>query len=590
MVTGMFRKSLRSISLVFRYARVPAVLKLFQIGLTAALTPLSIYFTQRIIDAAVGVIARRAAWDALVPWVTLLLISLLFFNAIGGGFLDGILYITIRRRLNVGMTPDVLDKFRRLDYACFEDKDVLDTLRRMSSDPQYAVFQLFLTVLGVMESAACVAGAAAIFSQAGWWFAAGFAALLVPMIWLDFKAADMMNTMINNQSADERMMHYLGGLLSNKAPLFELKVFRAAGYIVEKWRGISDAVLATRLKTTIRSQKYFLISTILFKCWSFFIVIGLVSAIAGGRITVGLFAALITSTWAVLENADRLSHTVQNLRERHLLMEHYYKFMSLPEISEDGVSLASATPHIVFENVVFSYPKTAAKVLDGVSFEIGQNERVAIVGENGAGKSTIVKLLCKLYKPDGGRILVNGTDIRDVGSAALRRVFSVVFQDFYEYSFTLRENVAFGDISKIGDDGALNEALKMGQADGIADLDAPLGRLEDSGTDISGGQWQRIAVARACLPDSSFVILDEPAAALDPFAESNMYAGFAEIMKNRGCILISHRLASAKMAEKIVVLSGGAVAETGSHGELMSAGGLYARMYESQSAWVKPSG
>jgi len=581
----MFRKSLKSISLVFRYARGPAVIKLAQIGLSAALAPLSIYFTQRIIDAAAAAIAHGGDWNALVPWVALLLSSLLFYNAIGGGFLDGILYITIRRRLNTGMTPDILEKFRRLDYACFEDKDVQDTLQRMSSDPQDKVFQLFLTILGVMESAAGVAGAAIIFSQAGWWFAAGFAGLLVPMIWLDFKAADMMNTMFNNQSADERMMHYLGGLLSNKAPLFELKIFRAAGYIAKKWRVISDKVLTDRVKTTIKSQKYFLISTILFKCWSFFIVIGLVSAIAGGRITVGLFAALITSTWAVLENADRLSHTVQNLRERHLLMEHYYKFMSLPEISENGVSLAGTTPHIAFENVVFSYPKTAAKVLDGVSFEIGQNERVAIVGENGAGKSTIVKLLCRLYKPDSGRILVNGADIQTVSAAALRGVFSVVFQDFCKYSFTLRENVAFGDLAKIGDEGALKAALAMGQADGIAELDAPLGKLEEGGTDLSGGQWQRIAVARACLPDSAFVILDEPAASLDPVAESNMYGSFAEILKNRGCIMISHRLASARMADKIVVLSGGVAAETGSHGELTRAGRLYARMYESQSTW-----
>jgi ABC-type multidrug transport system fused ATPase/permease subunit len=266
-------------------------------------------------------------------------------------------------------------------------------------------------------------------------------------------------------------------------------------------------------------------------------------------------------------------------------MEHYYKFLSLPEIQNDGVQLTGEPPHIVFENVVFAYPNTDAKILNGVSFDVKQGERVALVGENGAGKSTIVKLLCRLYKPDSGRILINGTDIQSVEAASLRRVFSVVFQDFCKYTLTLRENVAFGDLSKLHDDNAIRAALKMGLADGIAGLDTPLGKLEENGADISGGQWQRIAVARACLPDSAFVILDEPTASLDPVAESNMYHSFAEVLKNRGCIMISHRLASARMADKIIVLSEGVVSEMGGHADLMAAGGLYSRMFVSQSAW-----
>jgi ABC-type multidrug transport system fused ATPase/permease subunit len=518
-----------------------------------------------------------------------LLLFALFFSSVGGGFLNGILYISIRRRLNIGMTPDIVEKFKRLDYACFEDKDVQDTLQRMSSDPQDKVFQLFLTILGVIECMIGVAGAALIFAQAGWWFVVGFAGLLVPMIWLDFKAASMMNTMFNNQSADERMMHYLGGLLSNKSSLYELKVFRATGYIVVKWRGISNAVLNDRLKTTIRAQKYFLLSIIFFKCWSFFVTISLVSSVAGGYITIGLFTALTISTCSVLGNADTLSKTVQKLRQQYLMMEHYYKFISLPEIIGHGEPLTDAPPRIVFENVAFAYPKTDVNILNGVSFEVSRGERVALVGENGAGKSTIIKLLCRLYKPDSGRILINGMDIQSVDAAALRRVFSVVFQDFCKYTLTLRENVAFGDLSKLDDDSALYGALTMGRADGIAELDAPLGKLEENGVDISGGQWQRIAVARACLPGSAFIILDEPTASLDPVAESEMYHGFAEVLKNRGCIMISHRLASARMADKIVVLSGGIVTETGSHDELMSSGGLYARMFESQSAWYASS-
>jgi ATP-binding cassette, subfamily B, bacterial len=160
-----------------------------------------------------------------------------------------------------------------------------------------------------------------------------------------------------------------------------------------------------------------------------------------------------------------------------------------------------------------------------------------------------------------------------------------VFQDFCKYTLTLRENVAFGDLEKLHDDEALHGALAMGLAEKQADLDAQLGKLEETGTDLSTGEWQRIALARACLPDSAFVILDEPTASLDPIAESKMYHSFAKVLYNRGCIMISHRLASARLADKIVVISSGVVAENGSHAQLIKKGGLYARMYSAQSAW-----
>ncbi len=363
----MFRKSVKSISIMFKYAPWLTLIKLLQISLSAVLAPLSIYFTQRIIDTLSDIINNGERWNGLTIWIGFLLFSM-FFSSVGSGFLNGILYIAIRRRLNTGMTSDIIGKFKRLDYACFEDKDVQDTLERMSSDPQDKVFQLFLTVTGVIECVIGVIGATLIFSQAGWWFTVVFAALLVPMIWLDFKAADIMNTMFNNQSTDERMLHYLGGLLSSKSSLFELKIFRATDYIAKKWRRLADTVLDIRVKTTVRSQKYFLLSTILFKCWSFFIVLGLVSTVISGNITIGLFTALIASTGSVLENADLLSHTVQNLRARYLLMEHYYKFLSLPEMEDGGEQLTNSTPHILFDNVTFTYPKTETMILNFTSF------------------------------------------------------------------------------------------------------------------------------------------------------------------------------------------------------------------------------
>ena len=186
--------------------------------------------------------------------------------------------------------------------------------------------------------------------------------------------------------------------------------------------------------------------------------------------------------------------------------------------------------------------------------------------------------------------MINGTNIRELSVTELKKVYSVVFQDYATYSLSLRENIAFGDVEKLDDDNAIIEAIRDGLSTEILEnlkynLDANLGKLEEDGVDLSGGQWQRIAISRACLSNSAFVILDEPTAALDPIAENEMYQAFSALLAKRGCIMISHRLASAKLADTIFVLKDGIVAEKGTHENLMDQKGLYEYMFNAQSGW-----
>ncbi len=582
----MLKQSVRVIGIMLKYARLTTIIKLIQLLASALLTPLSIYFTQRLIDNIEPYINGRTTIEPLLLYGGLLLVSMFFVST--GGFFDSLLFIRIKHNLNQHLTPVVVGKFRRLDYACFEDNDTHDTIKRMSGTPQDNILNIFLNVTGVATIFITIIGSAVVFAQIGIWFMVGFLVLLLPMVWIDFKSANMMNAMFDKQSTDERRMHYYGNLLSDKASLYELRVFGSAGYILDKWRGITKTVLNERLRTTIKAQKQFLISTVLFKTWSFFIVFSLVYAIISGNVSIGLFAALIASTGTVLSSTESLSHSLDNVMRRILMIKHFDNFMSLPEIPDIQSGKKIQSPHIVFENVTFTYPKTDKHILNGVSFEIKPGERIALVGENGAGKSTIIKLLCRLYTPDSGRILINGTDIAELSQAQLRDVYSVVFQDFGSYHLMLRENVAFGAIGKLHDDNAIKTAMKQGLASGIGDnLDMHLGKLTEDGVDLSGGQWQRIAIARACIADSAFVILDEPTASLDPVAESEVYHSFAEVMKNKGAILISHRLASARICDRIIVLADGVVKESGSHDGLVNAGGRYARMWAAQSEWYK---
>ena len=586
----MIKDSFRSIYIIWKCARKPALFKICQSILTAVLTPMSIYFTQLLIDDielfAKGEIEFLHIFIGFIG----LMISLVFFAS--SGFFDQLIGISFQRSVNQNLTADIVQKFLTMEYWCFEDKEIADTINRMGGSPQNNILAISLNSLKCLTLLISIIGSALVFAQVSIWFSILFFALLIPILWLNYRAMFIMNTLFNEQSEQERRLGYLSGLLNSKNALLELKVFGAVPYILSKWKRTNKKVLDERVKTTIQSQKYFASSTVLLIVWCGLMMTFLISRLDTATISMGLFVSLISSSATIIGLSESLSQTFSALSQGHLIMQHYYKFLLLPVIDCKDSNNDFSNPHIVFENVHFTYPNTDVEILKGLSMELAPNQHIALVGENGAGKSTIIKLLCKLYKPNSGHITINGIDINDISMHELRKVFSVVFQDYAAYSLTLRENVALGDIERLSDDNAIIEALHRGLADDILrdldnNLDTNIGKvkIEDDGVDLSGGQWQRIALSRACLSNGAFVVLDEPTSAMDPVAESEMYQSFSALFKQKGCIMISHRLASAKLADTILVLKDGVIAEKGSHVELVAQKGLYASMFEAQSGW-----
>ncbi|MDR1299988.1 MAG: ABC transporter ATP-binding protein/permease [Oscillospiraceae bacterium] len=585
----MLKQAARAVAVMLRYARRPAALCIALMLAQAVLAPVTIYLTGRLVNG-IGEYAARAGTFEAVASQAAMLIGALLVQALAELFCR-FARADCTHYLQHGFSDVVLGKFKRLEYACFEDPDVLNSLERMGAEPHNRINELFFNIVSVAAALVSLVGTVIVFAQVSAWFAVAYGALLAPMLWFYFKSAQEEQKLWNTEMPNWRRRTYLSALLADKHAVSELKIFGALPYILKKWKITADKFRGEFVRLKLSSIKFNVLAAAIECVWAAYVIVSLLTRLTGGTVTLGAFVACITSLGATLSLSSAMGYNFSFISRDCIEMHHFGLFMQLPEVSGGGGSDAPITaPEIRFDDVYFTYPKTSGPVLRGVTFSVRPGERVALVGENGAGKSTIVKLLCGLYKPDSGDIRIGGAPIAELSASQLRRVFSVVFQDFGSYELTLRENLAFGDIGKLGDDGALRGALERGLWSGSMALDTNLGKIEDDGVDLSGGQWQRIAVARSLVGDSAFVILDEPTAALDPLAESRMYETFQSVLRERGCVMISHRLASAKLADKIIVLNGGAVAQSGAHGELMKAGGLYRDMFTAQAAWYADGG
>jgi ATP-binding cassette subfamily B protein len=283
--------------------------------------------------------------------------------------------------------------------------------------------------------------------------------------------------------------------------------------------------------------------------------------------------------------------TFTSIADQALFLTDLIQFFGVkPKIRNRADALPAPRPirdGFEFRNVSFSYPGTARLVLKDLNLRIAAGERIAIVGENGQGKTTLVKLMTRLYDPTGGQILLDGVDLRDYDIEDLHREIGVIFQDFMRYDMTARENIAVGNLSR-HERGIRLAAHKSGALEIVSrfpdGFDQMLGRRFEDGVDLSGGEWQKFAMARAYIRDAQILILDEPTAALDAIAEYEVFQHFAELTSGKIAVLISHRFSTVRMSDRIVVLEGGTIREEGTHQQLVACGGRYASMFELQAA------
>lgn len=378
--------------------------------------------------------------------------------------------------------------------------------------------------------------------------------------------------------------------------LNEVRFFGLFVYLKDKWKRMARTYVAIKNNMTRKHVLYNSVADALRN--SVYILVLLIvtkQIFQNPGMGLGVFMLVFTMAGQLQEVTTKLFVGAAQFVGDTGYMSDFFGLEDLEYEKRDDQAKPYESADIVFKNVDFTYPNTARKVLQGITVKIGQGEKVAIVGENGSGKTTFVSLLCAMHEPDSGSIEISGENISQHVSK-VRRTISAVFQDFGKYETTLKNNIVVSDLSKE----ATNERLRtLAEQTGVYDFiksqkhgfDEIVGSFNEEGNNLSGGQWQKIAIARAVWRDSArIMVLDEPTAALDPIAEADLYRNFAQLTGDRTTVLISHRLGITKIVDRIIVFDDGRIVEDGSHAELMKRNGLYARMYRAQAKWYGEAG
>jgi ATP-binding cassette, subfamily B, bacterial len=493
---------------------------------------------------------------------------------------------------------------RIVDVACAVELEAYDTpsfhdrLVRAAGGGQFRPWQVVEGLTGLAGALIGIAGVAlALFALQPWLVPLVLAAA-VPLLVAVARGGELMFGFHHRMTEVERRRNYLYMLLSGKEAAKELRAFGLAGFLRSRFDDLYDQHLVELRKVARRRLRVSLLGNLATTVVLAAIVAGLlVLALNGG---IGL-AEAGTAAAAVFVLGERLMNAVFSagmLYESSLFIEDFTSFLAVApqvEARRRRDPAPAGFRRLRVDDVSFTYPGGTTPAVAGVSIEIGAGEIVALVGENGSGKTTLAKLLCRLYLPQRGRVLWDGVDTATVDPDELRRSVAVIFQDFLHYALPAAENIGMGRHQRIGDEAAIRAAAGHAGADGfLAGLpqgyQTVLGPQFEGGKELSVGQWQRVALARAFFRDAPFIILDEPTAALDARAEHELFERVRTLCRGRSVLLISHRFSSVRSADRIYVLDGGRVVESGSHDELMDLGGRYADLFTLQaSAYLGPS-
>ena len=401
---------------------------------------------------------------------------------------------------------------------------------------------------------------------------------------------------VEKRSLMTRVTQYVKNLLSSDSTSKESMVFKTGGALISKIEGQQEDYFGEFDRVNSPwILKVLLAKFVQFGAFIYTQYLNL-SRVLAGSLSIGNFALIFQQSLNLTLSAEDILSMYSSMSARNKYIDKYFEFMNLKKvINSPGTpkQIPGPTPPVIeFKNVTFKYPKTKRAVLKNFDLKISSGEKVALVGENGAGKTTIIKLILRFYDVTAGEILINGVNIKEVDLGDWYKYVGALFQDFIKYQFTFKENVYIGDLSKAGNEELLKNAIGKSGASGYVGelpkgINQVVGKMFERGIDLSGGQWQKLALARAFFRDAPLLILDEPTSAIDAKAEYEIFQNVQKLQKDKTVIIISHRFSTVRNADRILVLDAGRIIEEGNHKKLMGKKGLYAELFELQARGYK---
>jgi ATP-binding cassette, subfamily B, bacterial len=588
-----FEHTPRSIRLVWQSAP-RGFTALLSLTVVNALIPLAVaYIGKRIIDAVVAH-DRGAA----VHWVIVELACVALLAACSQGL--NLTRQIVGARLGLDINLSILEKAVGLDLRHFEDPEYYDRLtkarREASSRPLSVVARSFQ----ILQNVISLLGYAVLLLRFSGWAVAALLIAAIPATVAEMRFSNKAFRMRNWRSPESRKLMYLEYVLANDEHAKEVKLYELGPLLLARYRKLGESFYRDDRDLAIASARWGYLLSLLatgtfYGCYALMAIAAVRGSLSLGDMTLGMVAFRQGQ-----QSFQSLLGAFGGMYEDNLYMSNLFEFLSSKNDAETekakvNGSNGSANIEVLeehgvrFENVGFQYPGREDWALRNIDVFIPAGQSLALVGQNGAGKTTFIKLLTRLYSPTEGRVLLDGKDLKDWDESVLRRRIGVLFQDFAKYQFTAGENVGMGSVQNLADEAQIRRAVGRGGADEVVaglkeGLETPLGRWFSGGLELSGGQWQKIALSRAFMrEDSDILVLDEPTAALDAEAEHAVFLRFRELTKGKTSIMISHRFPTVKMADRILVIERGHMVEEGTHAALVEKKGRYAQLFALQA-------